>query len=128
MPQWQMLDHGERRRFERLKHQRKLDCQAYISAQTRLGLRPLAWMMSCLGCGEQANAYHHPDYRQPDNVVPLCVRCHVTTHKLNPPSWEWLPEYLSARELIEADKPEPRSEVRARAVLKRIVSGELQID
>ena len=34
----------------------------------------------CEACGGEAEVMHHPDYRDPLRVVPLCVSCHMRRH------------------------------------------------
>lgn len=31
----------------------------------------------CENCGAPAEAYHHPDYHRPMDVVALCTKCHL---------------------------------------------------
>ena len=31
-------------------------------------------------CGKQAKEYHHPDYKKPLDVIPLCLKCHQDLH------------------------------------------------
>jgi hypothetical protein len=38
--------------------------------------------MPCLVCGDQNSEGHHPDYSRPLDVVWLCNKHHVETHKL----------------------------------------------
>lgn len=37
--------------------------------------------MICKKCGSTKNIHkHHPDYRRPKYIVPLCVKCHMKLH------------------------------------------------
>lgn len=38
---------------------------------------------NCAECGARAQEYHHPDYSEPLEVVPLCRRCHRKWHYHN---------------------------------------------
>lgn len=39
----------------------------------------------CSYCSKQAEHYHHPDYSEPEAVIPVCEACHAEIHdcKLN---------------------------------------------
>jgi len=58
----------------------------YTREQIRSGKLPKANTQQCMGrmdgCTITADEWHHPDYREPAFVIPLCTACHKKAHKL----------------------------------------------
>lgn len=61
----------------------KAKCAQLISAQVAVGLREPARAHTCAACGRVARYYHHPDYDEPELVLPLCGQCHRRVHGKN---------------------------------------------
>jgi len=56
-------------------------CHKLIAAQVALGMRPPPGDLPCdKRCGRMGQAYHHPDYDQPEYVVAMCRPCHQRLH------------------------------------------------
>ena len=53
-------------------------CRRAARALRELGLLDVG--DRCEACGGEAEVMHHPDYRDPLRVVPLCVSCHMRRH------------------------------------------------
>lgn len=69
-----------KQRKEQLKRWRannKDKCYAHYLANDRLEMRDV-----CEKCGKKAIYKHHPDYKNPLDVVFLCAMCHADVHRL----------------------------------------------
>lgn len=71
----------DKRRY--LKNPQKMRARGMINHQVRLGNVPSPKDLFCQVCFCQADEYHHPSYKQGDElfVIPLCKSCHTDLHK-----------------------------------------------
>ena len=62
-------------------HPERIKAQRIIAVNIQQGLIPSPLDITCTDCGQQAAEYHHPDYRYPLLVIPLCTLCHGKKHR-----------------------------------------------
>lgn len=65
----------------RASHPERIRAKNMVHRHIRAGHIPHPTTQTCIVCGCQAEHYHHVDYSQPLDVVPVCTKCHRLIHK-----------------------------------------------
>jgi hypothetical protein len=71
----QISKYESRKRYNE-SNPEKVKARQMVSNARHSGFLPNASDLLCVSCGESAREWHHPDYKWPLYVVPLCRACH----------------------------------------------------
>jgi hypothetical protein len=59
----------------------KIQARMEVKLAIEKGLLPSLLNCNCFICKKPAKDYHHENYNEPLNVIPLCRYCHVKRHR-----------------------------------------------
>ena len=63
------------------RHPEKVKARKRVFSAVRTGNMLHVSTQECAHCRKRAEHYHHPDYSEPLDVVPLCEKCHKKEHR-----------------------------------------------